>query len=1015
MNHPSTIKTLGRSLCWCVIAFVIVICATVDALGEDFPQPPDTETASDLPRPPEEICKSAILPPGFQLSVFAAEPDVRNPIAITTDDRGRLWVAENYTWAGADAGNFDLRLRDRVVILEDTDGDGKHDNRTVFWDQPTRLTSIEVGFGGVWLLCSPELLFVPDKNHDDVPDGPPQVVLDGFDIKTVSHNAANGLKWGPDGWLYGRQGILGTSKIGIPQADEATRVKINTGVWRYHPTRHVCQAIMHGMTNPWGFDYDAYGEMFVINTVIGHLWHVIPGARTERMFGTDFNPHAYQLISQVADHVHWSTDESWVDVRKGVTDRTIAAGGGHAHTGLMIYQGNNWPVEYRDRVFMLNLHGRRINCDLLTPTAVDYTAAHGRDMCFIADPWFRGMDLIAGADGAAFIADWSDTGECHEIGGVHRSSGRIYRLTFGKATAPGPIDLAENTDTELAEMQAQQNDWFTRHARRVLQERADAGILDSAAVREMLLKIFQKDSDPVHRVRAMWALYLTHSVDNDWLKSQLRHPDEHVRVWTVRMLVDSCTSQGSDAWAPLLDNFRSVAEQDQSGHVLLYVASALQQMPNAMRWTIGRILAGRSESEFTGNRTLAIMLWLGIEPLVTQNPAQSIALLRETTFPLLRENISRRFTLDIDRDISSVEQLLSLAANDPQHAVDILRGMNAALNGWKNPSVPSNWEQASSAMMAAADLETRDHIQAIGVAFKDQHIIDTLLRTTEDVNSPPDARRRALQLLLIARPQDMNLLLHRLMKDKDLALEAIQGLAQFDDTEAASSIVETFGSLSPALRAAAINTLASRPSYARLLVQALAAKQIAPSDISAFHVRQMTALNDNVVSDKLRELWGEVRDTPEDKRGAIVNLKKVLTEQQLAEAKRENGKAIFARTCASCHILFGEGGKIGPELTGSNRKNLDYLLQNIMDPSAIVGADFRVSTFFLADGRILNGIIREQNDRTITIDTPQGRQTFDRQDVDEIHASNLSLMPDGLLQGLTGSQICDLVAYLMSN
>jgi len=253
MNVRINVHMLGR---WMRFQFAFISafgCMSLAVIAEDFPQPPDTEKSTDHPMPPDEVCRSAVLPPGFQLTAFAAEPDVKNPIAITTDDRGRLWVAENYTWAGADAGNFNVKLRDRVVILEDTDGDGKHDKRTVFWDQATRLTSIEVGFGGVWLLCSPNLLFIPDRNRDDVPDGPPEIVLNGFNTDAVSHTAANGLKWGPDGWLYGRHGILGTSKIGVPGADDSHRVQINTGVWKYHPTRRACEAVMHGMTNPWGF------------------------------------------------------------------------------------------------------------------------------------------------------------------------------------------------------------------------------------------------------------------------------------------------------------------------------------------------------------------------------------------------------------------------------------------------------------------------------------------------------------------------------------------------------------------------------------------------------------------------------------------------------------------------------------------------------------------------------------------------------------------------------------------
>ncbi len=414
-------------------------------------EPLDTEKSDALPMPPDEVVRTAVLPEGFELTVFAAEPDVQNPIAICTDERGRLWVAENHTWAGASLGHFRKDLKDRIIILEDSDGDGKHDRRTIFWENADQLTSIEVGRGGVWALTPPHLLFIPDADRDDVPDGPPITVLDGFDAHDVSHTIANGLRWGPDGWLYGRHGILATSRIGVPGAAESQRVPINTGVWRYHPTSRVVQDVVHGMTNPWGFDYDRHGEMFCINTVIGHLWHVLPGARTQRMFGIDRNPHAYQLIDQVADHVHWDTGEKWNDSSDGISDTTSAAGGGHAHIGLMIYQGDRWPAEYRDKVYTLNLHGRRINRERLEREGAHFVAKHEPDFVTFADPFFRGMDLVMTADGGVLIADWSDTGECHDHDGVHRSSGRIYKLNYGKPEPAVAVDLGVASDEALLE------------------------------------------------------------------------------------------------------------------------------------------------------------------------------------------------------------------------------------------------------------------------------------------------------------------------------------------------------------------------------------------------------------------------------------------------------------------------------------------------------------------------------------------------------------------------------------
>ena len=209
------------------------------AHAADFPALYNTETDPSKPLSPAEAAAKFTLPPGFKATVFASEPDVQNPIGMTWDARGRLWIAENYTYAEAPK-KFDLGLRDRVLIFEDKDGDGRFDKRTVFTDQTQMLTSVEVGRGGVWAMCPPQLVFIPDKNRDDVPDGPAEVVLDGFTVPAESpHNFANGLRFGPDGWLYGRCGGTAPGDIGAPGTAAEDRIPLRGGMWRYHPERKV--------------------------------------------------------------------------------------------------------------------------------------------------------------------------------------------------------------------------------------------------------------------------------------------------------------------------------------------------------------------------------------------------------------------------------------------------------------------------------------------------------------------------------------------------------------------------------------------------------------------------------------------------------------------------------------------------------------------------------------------------------------------------------------------------------
>ncbi|MBY0309346.1 MAG: hypothetical protein K2Q09_11440, partial [Phycisphaerales bacterium] len=461
----------------------------------------DQSKAQLAPMPPQRAAESLAVPEGFEVTLFAGEPDVRQPIAFAIDPKGRLWVAECYSypdWSPQPPGE------DRIVIFEDTNGDGRFDRRKVFFDTGTNLSGLALGFGGVWACSTPNLVFIPDRDGDDVADSEPIIKLDGWSLE-AEHNVFNGLNWGPDGWLYGCNGILSNSLVGKPGAPQRERTAMNCGVWRYHPTREVFEAVAHGTTNPWGLDFDDYGEMFITNCVIPHVYRVVPGAHFQRMFGQDYNPYLFGLIGSVADHVHWDTVEAWSDIRAlGVTPTTDRAGGGHAHAGGMIYLGDNWPDRYRGSLFLSNIHGRRVNHDTLERAGARYVARHQKDFLLAKDGWFRGLELKYGPDGGVYLTDWSDTGECHEADadGAHRENGRIYKITFGEPR-PVVVDLSQSDNAELVGYQTHKNDWYVRTARRLLQERAAAGH-DMSAARVALQRLFEARPETTRKLRALW-------------------------------------------------------------------------------------------------------------------------------------------------------------------------------------------------------------------------------------------------------------------------------------------------------------------------------------------------------------------------------------------------------------------------------------------------------------------------------------------------------------------------------
>ena len=273
-------------------------------------------------------------------------------------------------------------------------------------------------------------------------------------------------------------------------------------------------------------------------------------------------------------------------------------------------------------------------------------------------------------------------------------------------------------------------------------------------------------------------------------------------------------------------------------------------------------------------------------------------------------------------------------------------------------------------------------------------------------------REAALRTFIEARPPDLRAVCESLLGVRTLAGPAARGLAQFDDPAIGARLAKDYRNFHPVDRPAVMETLVSRATFAAALLERVADGQIPRTDISAFHARQIRNFNDAALTKQLTALWGDLRDTSADKAKAIADWKTKLTPAVLAKADLSQGRALYA-TCAACHTLYGEGGKTGPDLTGSGRANLDYLLENILDPSAVVPADMRLSILRLNDGRTLSGIIAAQNDRTLTLRTLTEEVTVEKSAITKQELSPLSMMPDALLQPLNETQVRDLIAYLM--
>lgn len=977
-------------------------------------EPRFREPETDAPLPAIEAARTMVVPEGFDVTLFAGEPDVRQPIGFCFDDRGRLWVAEayNYPRHGTSPG-------DRVVIFEDRDGDGRFDERTVFYDQLNYVTGIEVGFGGAWIMSPPYFYFIPDRDGDDRPDGPPEVLLDGFGNHANSHNLANGFAWGPDGWLYGTHGRTNWSLIGKPGTPDDQRQRFDGGVYRFHPVRRVWEPFADGTTNPWGIDWDDYGQAFVCNCVNPHLFHVIQGAHYEPWRNRESSRYAYERIATIADHLHFVGQSS---VREGLgSPEEDAAGGGHAHCGTMVYLGGRWPERYRNTVFMNNIHGHRINNDLLRRSGSGYVASHGTDLMVARDNWYMGVTLQYGPDGNVFVIDWSDTGECHSVTNTRRETGRIYKIRYrpsqetasapGEPAQPGPFDLRRLSDLELVQLQLHPNDWYVRHARRLLQERRALGE-KLPGVRDALRAMYAEQSEVPRQLRALWTLHVLGEDDPEFLTAQLQHASEYVRAWAVRLLTEQPIIP-SDIGA----QFARLARGDESAFVRLHLSCALQRLPLSARWDLAAALTARAED--AADQNLPLMNWYGIEPLLAEDARRFVQLAGVARQPLVRRHIARRAASGSDPQVNLTALLDQIAASDDVTVWhDLLNGILQGLEGQRSVRMPANWPMVSGKLAdkvpggLPAERELQERALELALVFDDPAALRKLRELALDRAAESGERNQALRALIAKHVADLPSILLELARDPATQGTALRGLAEYNDPATVGTILALYASLDAATRQDALQTLAARSDWAAALLEAVAANQIPRRDVTSYTVRQITSLGNADLKRQVVELWGEFRSSPVEKRRRIEDYRRRLVPEVLARADRSKGRAVFQESCANCHRLFDAGGAIGPNITGAQRTNLDYLLENLIDPSAAVARDFQMEVVETVSGRVVTGLVVDENDNAVTLQTINERIVVPLGEIERRSVSPLSMMPEGLLEKLPFEQVRDLLAYI---
>ena len=987
---------------------------------------------------PQQALNNLQLPTGFRAELIAAEPDLVQPIAFTFDERGRIWVIEGNSYPKpreVGAG------QDRIRIFEDRDGDGHYETKKTFCEGINLASGIELGFGGVWVGAAPYLMFIPDADRDDQPDAEhaafaktysrvpglnftAYALLDGWGSQDT-HETLNSFLWGPDGWLYGCHGVFTHSRVGKPGTPDEQRQPLNAAVWRYHPMRHEFEVFAHGTSNPWGLDYDAHGEFFVTACVIPHLFHIVPGGRYHRQAGQHFNAHTYEDIKTIADHAHYAGSlrpNIEFDKTTGAglaNDDTNALGGGHAHCGLAIYQSSQFPAIYRNQLIFGNLHGHRLVSNYTEPKASSFIGRHGADFLRANDMHFIPVTQKVGPEGALYVSDWSDQQICHRgsnaVENWDRSNGRMYRVSYAgvadgsdksdRSDFPAaPFDLARETDEKLVRLAVQtENEWFSRMARRVLMERAvsapDSRLAERARI--TLAGVLKEGEAAAPRLRALWTLGSLNEVDALTAK-ELMTDQAFLAAWIVRLV-----SQG--AGDTQTNELVGQAGAAASPLVRRELASALQRLPIDQRQALASALLQRGEDK--DDPMIPLLIWYGIEPLVAADAEVGLELARVSKLPKVTQFLYRR----LSAEEAGRTALLRLAAAsvDAAERESLLNSVIESARAGHKVTRPNDWEVWRGKFGGIPEERLLELEAFMGVESAVAHFRERLL-----ASGSVEDQQAALKLLVQLRDGGTAELLHHLLGGREhhqvaMHRAAIQALATLPHPRTPAVLAGLLPALSPVETNDAIATLASTPEGAKTLLTAVKEGRVARTLLSPFLARQMEALKNDGVATLLKEVWGDLNAPKPDLEQRKVGFRAILTAEALAKADLNQGKALYAAVCGTCHTLFGQGAKVGPDLTGSNRTNLDYLLDNVLDPNAVIGKDYQLNIFELADGRLASGIIKEESPAAWKVAMPGGlEQLITKAEVKKRTVSPVSTMPEGLFDALQPEQLVALVAWL---
>ncbi|MCC7374992.1 MAG: ThuA domain-containing protein [Verrucomicrobiales bacterium] len=953
---------------------------------------------------PAESARRFNVVEGLEVELVLSEPEIAQPLQLSFDERGRLWVVEYRQYpapAGLTMVSHDQYWRavydkvppppprhfkgaDRVSIHEDTDGNGTYDRHTVFVDGLNIATSVARGRGGVWVLNPPYLLFYPDRDGDDHPDADPEVHLEGFGLEDT-HSVANSLRWGPDGWLYAAQGSTVSGRIHRPGSTNEPIHTLGQNIWRYHPETRRYEVFAEGGGNAFGVEIDDQGRIFS-----GHNggntrgFHYVQGGYLQKGFekhGQLSNPYAFGYFPPMPHH----------DVER------------FTHT-FLIYGGGALSGAFDGRLFGIEpMQGRVVMSEMER----EGTTFRTKDVGYAlrsADPWFKPVDIKHGPDGAIYIADWYDFQVNHwrnYQGNMDAGNGRVYRLKAAGAKPGRPTDLGQFSTDALIDALDHGNRWVRQTALRLLADRQDPGA--PAKLRQRFAR-----AEGQGALETLWALHVTGGMNAEVAERALAHAQPHVREWAVRLLGDA--GRVTDAQAAALSE---MAARDPDAEVRLQLAATARRLPAVQGLPVVRRLMERDEDAADARQPL--MVWWALEARAERDRDAVIGLLddpgiwnRSMMTNHLLERLMRRFAAaGSAEDFKACTELLRRAPSAIARE-KLVAGFEAAFRERSLAGLPASLlEAVAKAGGGSLALQLRT-----GRPGAETEALELMV----DEKAEPSRRTQVIQTVgELKLAKALPALFTAMNSEKEpVRIAALAALQPFDDPAIGEKVVSALPAMSATVRVAALNLLATRGAWALRLARAAESKQVDPAWVGKDIVRQIKQHKVAELADVVVRVWPHSgRPSTADMEGQI---QRIAATARAGTGDPFAGRKLFTASCGVCHKLFNVGGSIGPDLTPFRRDDLEALLLSIVNPSAEIREGYENFQVETRDERSLTGFVVRQDDRAVVLRGLDGQDVvLQRGEIAELRPAGLSLMPEGLLENMGDQELRDLFAYLRSS